>query len=177
VYELRSEDVLALDAGRWFAPRFAGERITTMAEFLDWMTPHERLGVMLEAKPYGTGADLARAVLRSNISDRTCIVSFLPEELRAVKQVAPELPCYLLFDARPGLDIVDLTLAFGLDGADVQLRWMNEDFVRRMHAAGLAVIASTADDPASIEELVRIGADFVDTNDPRVAVATRDARS
>lgn len=175
VYTMRSDEILALDAGGWFSPPFAGERILALEDFLDWVSTHDGLGAMVEAKPYGTGADLARAIARSPAKDSTCIVSFLAEELRAAKVMTPELPCYLLFDARPGRDIVELIVELGLDGADVQVHWMDEDFVARMHRAGLAVVASTVNDPVSVETLVRLGVDYVDTDRPRDLVAARGA--
>jgi D-psicose/D-tagatose/L-ribulose 3-epimerase len=177
VYETSSRDLFELDAGSWFDPAFASERLITLEQFLDWVQQHEGLGAMIETKPYGTGADVARAIMQSAARSQTCLVSFLPEELRAAKTVDPDLQCYLLFDDRPGKDIVELILEFGLDGADVEWSWMNEDFVDRMHEAGLAVIGSTADEPEAIARLVRLGADFVDTNRPRAAVAARDANA
>ena len=175
VYELPSKDVFVLDAGRWYAPGFTGERITDVDEFLDWIAGHEGLGAMIEAKPYGVGADLARAVDRSRARNRTCIVSFLPDELRAAKSVSPDIPCYLLFDARPARDIVELILDFGFDGADVQWSWMDKSFVERMHRAALAVVASTVNEPGSVAELIRLGVDYVDTDRPGDIVAARDA--
>src|SRR5262245_27960739 len=39
-----AEEVLALDAGSWFGPKFSGERIITVDDFLAWVEDREGLG-------------------------------------------------------------------------------------------------------------------------------------
>ena len=56
-----------LDAGAWFGPAFAGERVPRLASVLAWATDEPGaagLGLLVEAKGAGTGDPIARAISR-----------------------------------------------------------------------------------------------------------------
>src|SRR5882724_2141563 len=43
-----AKHVLALDAGSWFDPKFSGERIMTVDEFVVWVEEHDDLGAEID---------------------------------------------------------------------------------------------------------------------------------
>src|SRR5581483_5417129 len=53
VAELTLEALQRLDAGAWFGPRFAGERVPTFDAFLHWMEARAPFGAVIEAKARG----------------------------------------------------------------------------------------------------------------------------
>ncbi len=68
VGDLTVEQLARLDAGTWFDPKFAGERIPTLAEALD--LAKDRIGVYIEIKNSDDDADLIDALQRLPGSDQ-----------------------------------------------------------------------------------------------------------
>lgn len=86
-----------LDAGRWFDPRFAGERVPTLREVFDWAAG--KIGLLLELKysPYGSYEPyLVPAVLETiadaKIAEQVATISYQPRAMRRLKALAPGIP-------------------------------------------------------------------------------------
>jgi glycerophosphoryl diester phosphodiesterase len=95
------------DAGGWFAPAFAGERVPTLAEALA-LLGELGLGANVELKAerrraHRTGVRIAAAVARSwpSSSPPPIVSSFLPRALRGAREAAPDLARGLLFRMLP----------------------------------------------------------------------------
>lgn len=100
IASLNWPELQAADAGAWFAPRFAGERIPSLQQMLDEAAA---LGlgcnVELKAAP-GQAAALARAVapVLAATSVPLLVSSFDPASLAALRELAPDLPMGGLID-------------------------------------------------------------------------------
>ena len=92
VAEASLDTVRGLDAGGWFGEAFRGQRVPDFAAFLRWIEARPSLGAALEVKAAGVGAEVARLAWSSPVRDRFAIYSFLPDEIRAAKAAAPDLP-------------------------------------------------------------------------------------
>lgn len=177
VSRLPLAQVQGLDAGTWFEPRFARLRVPTLARFLSWLETRPGLGAVIEAKARGVGADIADAIAASPARRHLSICSFQRGEIAAAKRAQPDVPCVLLFHvASPSVDAVGETRSCGADGADLPWQWLTRRIVADMHGAGLAVGGGTANDAAAVERLIDLGADFVDSDRPALAIAARAAR-
>jgi glycerophosphoryl diester phosphodiesterase len=90
-------EILELDAGSWFGPPFAGERVPTFEQALA-LCRDLGLGINVEIKPCsGREVETARAAVETLLAhwpDRlpTLISSFAPACLAVAREVAPELP-------------------------------------------------------------------------------------
>lgn len=169
-------EALELDAGSWFDPRFAGERIPTLDAFLTWIERHAPLGAVIEAKASGVGADIARAIVRSPAREHLSICSFSAEEIRAAKKAEPSVPCILLFQWKAHTaDPVAVTQACGADGADLPWPHLDAALAKRVHDAGLLLGGGTASDIESVEKLVKLDTEFVDSDRSTITVPARDA--
>jgi glycerophosphoryl diester phosphodiesterase len=170
-------DLARLDAGAWFDPRFAGERVPTLDAFLAWLEAHAPLGAVLEAKGRGTGARIARRIATSAARSHLAICSFDAPELRAAKRVDPTVPTLLLVDldeaAAAGVDPLELTRAARADGAGLLGPRLDRELVERFHAAGLLVSAGTRNDADGIRAVAALGVDLLDTDRPSVAPSVR----
>lgn len=161
-------EIKRLDAGRWFAPTFAGARVPTFQEAIDLV--RGRAGLFPELKtpevyreagstPNGSGPLEAALVeaLRRNGLDRAgadpdtpvILQSFEAEALRAVARALPTLPRTFLMGSRDGarwmtaagLDDVK-TFATGIGPAKTLIE-VDPGLVPRAHARGLTVIPYT----------------------------------
>lgn len=176
VASMTADRLARLDAGRWFAPAFTGQRIPTLTELLAWLEAHPALGATIEAKGPGTGAVIARAIEVSPARDRLSVCSFGAVELRAAADAGPEIPRLLIADRdAPGVDLLALARDALATGINVPWAWCDPGLVGRLHRAGLLVAGGTADDAVAIRACVELGLDAVDSNRPTLAVAARDA--
>lgn len=102
VRDLTLADLRKLDAGSWFGSEFAGERIPTLEEILEFAKKHDVV-FYLELKPSGSwGGEhaLISALRESGEIARTVIISFDPEILVKSRNIEPTLMTGLLFDGK-----------------------------------------------------------------------------
>jgi glycerophosphoryl diester phosphodiesterase len=180
VADTTAEALGAVDAGSWFGPAFAGERVPLLAGVVSWLVDDpsaSRLAIIVEAKGVGTGRPIATALAASRLRPRSAICSFSPTELRAARDASPDIPTMLIVDRdRPADDPVEAARTCGATMVNVPWSWLDPAAVARLHHAGLLVAGGTADTAADIATCLRLGLDAVDSNDPGAAVAERDRR-
>jgi glycerophosphoryl diester phosphodiesterase len=161
VADFTLEEIKRLDAGRWFDPKFAGERVPTFQEAVDLVRGKAGLFPELKAPALyrDRGVDMAPIVaeaLRRNdlarpgMADTPVILqSFDPVPLQALARDLPSVPRVLLFDTRglerwgsdSGLDEI-ATFATGIGPAKAVLE-TDVTLVPRAHARKLTVIPYT----------------------------------
>jgi glycerophosphoryl diester phosphodiesterase len=160
------EALRRLDAGRWFADRFAGERIPTLTEALDLLRP---VRVIIEIKNgpvyyEGIAREVAAAV--REVGHRAVTVSsFDHPVLLEMRALCPEIPTAVLFAARP-VDPVRLARDAGAAYLHPHWAYVTGAMVDRAHDAGLRVEAWTVDDPDQMARLAALGADGIMSNHP-----------
>jgi glycerophosphoryl diester phosphodiesterase len=165
--------VRTLDAGAWFAPEFAGERVPTLDDvlarygagaryYIETKTPsgmEEKLLALIAAHGLTEAARAARQVL---------IQSFSEDSLRLIHRLDPELPLIQLV-GDVGSPAIRARLpaireyAYGIGPA---LGSVDAGLMAAAHAAGLAVHPFTAETPAQHAELVELGVDGAFSNHP-----------
>jgi glycerophosphoryl diester phosphodiesterase len=167
-------EIKQLDAGSWFAPEFAGERVPTLAE---WGQAVGRLRMLLEPKSPalypGIEADLDKELRTVKVfsqaiqQGRLVVQSFDHEWLRSYKQRAPEVPVGLLFGARP--TIADIaSAAQWAEQVNPALGAIDEPVVAAIHDAGLEAHVWTVNDGAGMRRAIDWDVDGIITNYPQV---------
>jgi glycerophosphoryl diester phosphodiesterase len=176
VRDLPLAAIRGLDAGRWFAERFAGERIPTLTEALELL---RRVRVIIEIKNgpifYPTIAARVTDVVRAAGHRAVAVSSFDHPALLDVKAHAPEVETAVLYFARP-FDAVRLARDVGADVLQPHWTYLTADVVAAAHAAGLRVETWVVDEPDHLAHVIRMGVDGVITNHPdrlRAALAAR----
>jgi glycerophosphoryl diester phosphodiesterase len=169
VRSLTADQVAGLDAGSWFAPAYAGQRVPTLAAQLDGLKTRGG-NLLLEVKGEHTRASverIAQEIHSRGMSSRVFVQSFEPQHLRWMRELAPELPLGLLrstLDPDPVAIAKDLELsAYNPSDAAFQTR---PGIVAELHAAGVAVNVWTVDDATRWNALEKAGVDGIITNRP-----------
>ena len=97
-----SEHLKSLDAGKWFSKKFAGEKIPTFREVLEWLARSD-MQANIEIKPYPgfavpTTIETLAHINRYWPQDKPLplVSSFNLEALRLCQSLAPEMPLGLL---------------------------------------------------------------------------------
>lgn len=171
-------ELAVLDAGRWFGARHRGEPLPTLDAALDAAL---ELGLLLnlELKPGAADARRLGRAVAERVAGRwpaerapaPLLSSFDPAAVAAAGEAAPRLARALLFEALPS-DGLDRALALGCRAIGAEHVSLDRAAIAAAHAAGLAVLAYTVDEPADAERLRSAGVDglftdAIDVFDPR----------
>jgi glycerophosphoryl diester phosphodiesterase len=164
-------DLKDLDAGSWFDPAFAGQRIPTLQEVIGAVG--DRLLLNIELKAEGLGArGLATAVVRAveanDLLDRVIISSFSPLAVWWSRLLNPRIPVGMLYSPDQPLFLRKLWLRhlvrphalhpYHTTIDDATMRWAKK--------RGYRVHTWTVDDPVEMRRLIRQGVDIIITNRP-----------
>jgi glycerophosphoryl diester phosphodiesterase len=164
-----SDYIDGLDAGSWFSNAFLGQPVPTLLDVLELMKGRAPV-LLLEVKGPETRAELELIVgqLRDEgLIEQTLLQSFDVNVLRDVRAIEPELRLGLL---RSSLDADPVAVAQDLGVVAYNPAWTalqnRTDVVEDLHAAEIAVMPYTIDDPAQWQILRDLGVDGVITNRP-----------
>ncbi len=173
VRDFTLDELKRLDAGSWFDPRFAGERLPSLEEALDLCAARGMVNIEIKAGAFeaGRAADaieeqVLRAVAQRDMTARVLISSF---DARFLERIAerPTAPAIgLLTAARTASDPLALCQRLRAFSWHPDHRSVTAEKVRGMHAAGIRVLAYTVNRPADFLHLLQMGADGVFSDDP-----------
>lgn len=173
VREITASDLGRLEAGAWFGPGHDGVPVPQLAHLLELLTPER--AVLLELKGAHTREQVVAVleVIRATPWDhRVLLQSFEVDVLRHVRSIQPDRPVGLLVEALHPDPVAACTEL----GAVSYNPWFptvlaQPGVVAELHAAGIAVMVWTVDDPAVWAELTAIGVDGIITNTPAELLA------
>jgi glycerophosphoryl diester phosphodiesterase len=168
--DLTLEQIKELDAGSWFAPEFAGERVPTLAEAV--ALTGDRVALSLELKETGV-EEQAVAAIRSTANPRSFISSFHEECLRRVRQLDPEMTLEFIIGIDPLSEDEIARLTERTRQLDARIlapshRGITPALVSAARMAGLTLIGWTVDQPEQMQRLIDLGVDGITTNRPEV---------
>ncbi|MDR7403829.1 MAG: glycerophosphodiester phosphodiesterase family protein, partial [Armatimonadota bacterium] len=149
-----------LDAGSWFGPAFAGERVPLLEEVLGWA--RGRLLVDVEVKAAGLEDALVEVVRRTGTADQVLVSAFDPQILVRTRERAPDLPLGLL----QVLPDPDAAAALGVPVWLPAVAALTDGLLRRSRERGLRVIPWTAHTEADLRRAAALGVDGIIVNDP-----------
>jgi glycerophosphoryl diester phosphodiesterase len=168
-------EIKQLDAGSWFAPRFAGERVPTLAEWVNAVG--QQAGMLLEPKAPelypGIEADLDKelrslpAFNRALRADRVVVQSFNHAWLRVYKDMAPDVPVGLLYGGKP-TEVDIAAAATWAQQVNPALGAIDRATVDQIHASGLEAHVWTVNAGVDMRRAIDWGVDGIISNYPQV---------
>lgn len=136
--DLGLEQIRRLDAGVRFDPAFAGTKIPTVAEALDWARTAD-MGIVLEVKEAerpDLAADRVAALLRATGTlDRVIVISFDHVVLKRAVEHHPGLKTEAITHARHA-DLIGVLQTCGAASVSIELDMFHPDDARALHEAG-----------------------------------------
>ncbi len=159
------------DAGAWFSPRFAGERIPSLAEVLK--LARNRILVNIELKkgknfPYTMEelADLAlREVEKAGMENQVLFSSFDPVAIDRIREKNPALPVALIQD-KPWTSPEAAGRGKVYPILNCRATVLNENNIRRAHETGIHIHVWTLNTPEEMARFIALGVDGIITNHP-----------
>jgi len=172
VAECRAEQLARLDAGAWFAPRYAGERLARLEQAIAHCRAHG-VWTNIEIKPAAghesrTGERVAQIVAQAYApppgaaplarAALPLLSSFSTAALQAAQRSAPGVPRAHLFERVPA-DWPQVLAALGCVALHCDHRHLNAALAAAIRRAGYALFCYTVDDPARARQLIGWGVD------------------
>ena len=134
-------EIATLDAGGWFAPDFAGERLPTLREVLAYVQP-AGLGLVAEIKERQRIdrllERLAALIEETGALDDVILISFDHVDLRRAKDMIPGIRTEGITHARHA-DPVGVARSARLDSLSIELDRFDPADALALHAAGIAL--------------------------------------
>lgn len=166
-----SDFLATLDAGRWFAKRYSGERIPRFREVLHWLNDAD-IQANIEIKPNPGQMEQTVIAVLSELNHHWPLQKPLPllssfdlQALQLCRKLAPEMPLGLLIDVWQE-DWQEL--AHDLQCVSVHLNWraLKKERVLAIKAQGYQVFAYTINRKRRAKKLFAWGVDAVFSDYP-----------
>ncbi|MEE6281476.1 glycerophosphodiester phosphodiesterase [Georgenia sp. MJ170] len=170
VAETDAATLRELDAGSWFSPAFAQQRVPRLDEVLALLASSSDVELLLEVKG-AWGSDDVRlvtdAIAASGLGDRVLLQSFAVATVAALADAAPDLRRGLLV-VESGDHVLELCRDLGVVSCNPHGPTLVErpELIEQAHAAGMAVMVWTLNDPAQWEAATDLGVDGIITDRP-----------
>lgn len=174
VHDMTLTELRRLDAGSWFGSEFAGERVPTLEEILEFSKKHDVV-FYLELKPgatWGGEHALIGALRESGEIPRAVVISFDPAIVLNLRKVEPTLMSGLLYDGQ-----LENPLAKAVEVGARQLAVRGDLVTPAMIAEArkrdLQVVCWTVNHPAHMRMLMAAGVDGIMSDYPDRLVAAQ----
>jgi glycerophosphoryl diester phosphodiesterase len=174
--QLTLAELKDLDAGSWFGPEFAGEKIPTLEEVLDACGSELGLNIEIKSTPNfeadnGLEQKIVGLVRQYKLEDSALISSFDPLRLASLHRYDPGLRLAFLYEARPDryppdFDPIVTAKSFGAVALHPPFRIIDSSLVERTRANGLDINTWTVNEIPDMARMVALGVDIIITNYP-----------
>ncbi len=172
--DLTLEQVRQLDAGKWKAPKFAGERIPTLKEAIE--LTRGKLRFIIEIKEETIAPEVLKVIQSTEIPPQDLMIfSFSAKAVDEIAKLEPRLPTTWLVED-PGVDepawraTISRALEIRASAIGTSLQHVDPGFVRLAHECGLSVFVWTVNEPQDVKYLVRMGVDVIISDRPDMAL-------
>jgi len=170
------EELKRLDAGSWFGGQFAGERIPTVDELLEFSKGKMALNLEIKTQAVtdtleGGVVEKVVGLVRKHGMERNVIFSsFDPRAIVQLKKIAPDIAGAILYDSRlyGGAHPVEIVSNLGADAFNCHWRQVRPALVDSLHKAGLPINVYTVNADTLMHQMLDMGVDGIFTDFPDV---------
>jgi glycerophosphoryl diester phosphodiesterase len=170
IAEKTAAELSAYDAGSWFSPAYAGERMPLLDEVLDLVPRTVAINIEIKSCRHpNVNRRLIELLESRDRLDSVFFSSFDHACMAAMKKLAPTARVGLLYEE----GVVDYEAFFkehGIQGYAVHPyhEYINREYVDKAARAGLQVYTWTVNDPGRMKEMIEAGVSGIITNHPKV---------
>jgi glycerophosphoryl diester phosphodiesterase len=153
------QEIKRLDAGK-------GEAIPLLQEVIDFID--RRVMLIIELKEEGTEGSVVDLIIRNNLFDNACAISFWHRLVKTVKETDSRIKTGVLLVGSP-VDACIATRA-SADALVMKYSFVDRKFVEIAQKKGLKVFVWNIDDQDLLKPYVDMGVDAIGTNNPGALV-------
>lgn len=164
------DDLRKLEVGSWKNPKFAGEKIPTLAEMLATVPKGKKVYIEVKCGPEIV-PELLRELTAADLPPAlTPVICFNSNVIAAVKKARPALPSYWLVDVKkePNVDkVIQTARTIRADGLDLSAKpELTKDYAARIKAAGFRLDVWTVNDVEVAKRMIDLGVQGLTTDRP-----------
>jgi len=176
--DLTLEQVQALDAGAWYGPQFAGERVPTFEEVVA-LARDNGIRIFPEVKDPrlypGIEERVAAVITAYEYESNTIVQSFDMTSLERLRQMNPRLRLAALYTAASPLR-GEPPVGVSILGPPWEMVTADPAIVRDAHANGRQVVVWSVDTAATVRPLMNARVDGIITSRPDIVRALLEGR-
>ena len=167
---LNYADIANLDAGSWFSPEFAGEKIPTFIEALILIDKRIRIFVDIKTNSAVMDEQLVQTLEIFDMVDQAVVLSKSRAQLVRIKALNPEIKTLLLLSSFYG-DQGQLIFDDVIDYYGLEQRFVvnNLGIIKELQSRGKKVYAWTVTETRDMERIAGYGLDGIITARPYIA--------
>jgi glycerophosphoryl diester phosphodiesterase len=170
VSQLTLAELKRLDAGSWFGPSFAGERVPTLDQVLTEVEGRTLLNVEIKSEAVARGivALVADTIRKLEMIDQVVVSSFSPTALQEVHSLAPDIRTAVLYNDtyHQGRDAVEIATELGATVFNIKRQRLTRRMLRRCRQHDIPVGVYTVNEARRMRRLVKRGIDAIFTDRP-----------
>lgn len=178
LHQLTYAAVQKLDAGAWKNPRFSGEKVPTLDEYLACLQKTDCAPVV-EIKVEGIEKLVLEAIRQRKMLEVTTVIAFSPTVVQAVRKQEPRIKVAFLYSEKiqgtpeanaPRLAALLLEKCRTLDISILDLNHglLSPQLIQTLHESGVSVWCWTVNNPARMRVLLDWGVDSITTDHPDI---------
>ncbi|MGK7376879.1 glycerophosphodiester phosphodiesterase [Planococcus sp. 1R117A] len=169
VKDMTAAEIRALDAGSWFGPEFAGEKVPTLEEVLELTSGGKKLLIELK-QTAGVYAGLEEKVIvliqKYGAQEQCHLISFDHKSLQTCREFDAQVKRTLVMSGSPLL-LIDQVNEIGASAVSVNHQYVDSEMVESLHGNGTDIIVWTVDHKAEAERIQELdGSIALTTNHP-----------
>ena len=179
VADMTLAEIRELDAGSWFSPEYAGERIPTLEEALD--LARGKVKLIVEIKDEGDEDQVVAAVQSYGMSEEVLLTSFhyrVGMRLPGLDERIEFIPLIYVEGKAVGDECVRLAgAAANVNGSifGVNFRAITPELAEATHASNMRQMAWTVDNEDDMRSLADMGVDIIASNKVDLLIATLES--
>lgn len=170
---MTADAVTSLDAGSWFAPHFADERVPTLESVLERIDDRILLSLELRSSAYEDDDRedalellVINQVQRHGLAHSVALATFEPRYFARIERQNQSIPRMLFCDRDLcELDAVAVCERLGIMAFRPEAERIDQSDVLRLRAAGLQVVPWTVNDEGDMRRLLDWGVDGLVTDE------------
>lgn len=170
------EELKKLDAGSWFNPEFAGQRIPTLEEVLDFATGKIALNIEIKTEAVsnetegGVEEKCLNLVNKYGMEEHVLFSSFDYRAVSHLKQLAPNIPAALLYEKnQSGKKLPSQLISdYNADAFNCHFRELNKKRIRDIKSNNIPVFVYTVNQQSRMRKLINMGVTGIFTDMPDV---------
>lgn len=174
------EEIKRLDAGSWFDPRFATERVPELFEVMKLTTGRCMVNIEIKVSAFEASYpsdaiehQVVKLVKTSGAMDRVIVSSFDKHILQRIASMQEPPAIAYISEHRADQRVLEMLLAMRAFSWHPRFKVLTHDQVDLLHAAGLKVFPWTINTRQEAEKLVAMGVDGLICNDPLIATSPK----
>lgn len=172
VKDLTLKEIKRLDAGSYFSPKFAGEKILTLEEALELTQSSKLISIEIKnviIKYKNIEREVINTIKKMNLESKVICSSFNHYSIALIKQLSPEIKTGLLYVATLYQPWIYAT-RMRVEAIHPHYYSVSSEIVNVCHDNNIKVNVWTVDAKDAIKQMISNQVDTIITNYPEIAL-------